>query len=425
MLSLTWSKRLALGWTGLILLVTLLPGPEITAPPEDLPSIFCLLCGERGAADGILNVLLFVPLGIALMARTGSMIRVVLFAVTLSLGIEVLQGMIPGRYPTLGDVVYNSVGGVTGMALAMSAKQLLWPSRRLAGALTVGTGAVVAGLLFLTGVLLAPSFPPTIYYGQWTADLHYMEAYQGQVLEASLGSMFLRSERTSDPELAVTLLRSGAPLEVQAVAGPAPPALAPIVSILDASAVEVLVLGADATDLVLRVRYRANELRLDRPDLRIRKAFATTQPGDTIRLRAENRGKGYSLSLDGHEYPPLRHTPGEGWALLLHPEHTAAWLDFALRLAWVAGPLVLAGWWAPGLGWAVGAFSMAVSGMVMASATGPLMHVALAEILAAFAGVMLGVALRRTLGRTHDRATAGSPVRPQSENFPIEVGVRV
>ena len=257
----------------------------------------------------------------------------------------------------------------------------------------MGAGA----LLFVAGVLLVPSFPSTIYYGQWTADLHYMEAYEGRVLEASLGSMFLASERTSDPELAVNLLRSGAPLYGRAVAGPAPPALAPIVSILDESAVELVVLGADATDLVLRVRYRANDLRLDRPDLRVRGALAATRPGDTIRLRAENTLKGYSLWLDEHEYAPLRHTPGEGWALLLHPEHTAPWVDFTLNLAWVAGPLILAGWWAPGLVWAAGALSLAVSGMAMAAVVGPLTNMAAVEILGAFGAVMLGVVLRRTL----------------------------
>ena len=251
--------------------------------------------------------------------------------------------------------------------------------------------------LFVAGVLLVPSFPSTVYYGQWAADLHYMEAYEGRVLEASLGSMFLASERTSDPELAVDLVRSGAPLTARAVAGPAPPALAPIVSILDESAVEIVVLGADATDLVLRLRYRANDLRLDRPDLRVRGAMAGTRPGDTISLRAESTLAGYSLWLDEHEYAPLRHTPGEGWALLLHPEHTAPWLDFTLNLAWVAGPLILAGWWAPGLAWAVGAFSLAVSGMAMAAAVGPLTDMAAVEILAAFGAVMLGVVLRRAL----------------------------
>ncbi len=391
-----------------------MPGSAITGSPRDLPSIFCLICGERGGADGILNLLLFLPLGIALMAATGNAMRVVALSVALSILIEVLQGMIPGRYPGLGDVVNNALGGAAGAGIGAMAKQLLWPSRRLAGALTVGTGAAAAVLLFMAGVLLAPSFPATIYYGQWTADLQYLEAYEGQVLEASLGSMFLGSERTSNPELAVDLLRSGAPLYVQAVAGPAPPALAPIVSIFDESGVEMVVLGADATDLVLRVRYRANELRLDRPDLRVRQAFAATRPGDTIRLRAENAVEGYSLWLDEYEYAALRHTPGEGWALLIHPEHTAPWVDSTLSLTWVAGPLILAGWWAPGLGWATGALFLAVSGMATAAATGPLTDMAVAEILAAFGGVMLGLVLRRTLGPPDDRATASSPMRQQS-----------
>ena len=399
MLSPRWNKHFAVAWTGLILILTLMPGSEIPGAPEDRLSIFCLICGARGSADGILNVLLFLPLGIALMAATGRALRAVALAVTLSIAIEVLQGMIPGRYPGLGDVVYNAIGAGAGIGLVGIMKQLLWPSRRLAGALTVGAGAMAGGLFFMAGVLLVPSFPATIYYGQWTADLHYMEAYEGRVLEASLGSMVLGSERTANPELAVDLLRSGAPLDAQAVAGPAPSALAPIISISDESRVEIVVLGADATDLVLRMRYRANDLRLDRPDLRVRHAFAATRPGDTISLRAEKTAEGYSLWLDEHEYAPLRHTPGEGWALLIHPEHTAPWLDSTLNLAWVAAPLLLAGWWAPGLGWAAGALSLAVSGMAMAAAAGPLTEVAVAEIWAALAGVTLGVLLRRARSR--------------------------
>ena len=110
------------------------------------------------------------------MAATGNAMRVVGLSVALSILIDVLQGMIPGRYPGLGDVVNNAVGGTAGAGIGAIAKQLLWPSRRLAGALTVGTGAAAAVLLFMTGVLLAPSFPATIYYGQWTADLDFMEA---------------------------------------------------------------------------------------------------------------------------------------------------------------------------------------------------------------------------------------------------------
>ncbi|MFV2006907.1 MAG: VanZ family protein [Longimicrobiales bacterium] len=386
---------MALGWAALILALTLFPGPEITAPPEDLPSTLCLICGGRGGADAILNVLLFLPLGVALMAATDKPFRMIALVASMSVGIEVLQGMIPGRYPTLGDVVYNVVGGGAGVGLAAVRGQLLWPSRRIGGALTIGTGAAAAAVFFLTGLLLTPSVPDTVYYGQWTPDLHYMEAYGGRVLEASLGSMFLGSKRTSDPALAVSLVRSGGPLDARVVAGPAPPALAPIISIFDESSVEIVVLGADVTDLVLRVRYRANDFRLDRPDLRVRGAFSDTRPGDTIRLSAEKALEGYSLRLEQREYAPLRHTLGEGWALLFHPEHTAPWVDFTLNLAWVAGPLILAGWWAPGIGWAAAALSLAVSGMAMGAAVGPLTDLTTAEILVAFLGVLIGMALRR------------------------------
>ena len=389
------NTRWALAFTLLILLVTLLPGAEITGPAENLPSTFCLVCGQNGGSDGILNVLLFVPLGLSLMAASDRPLRMVMLVLALSTAIEVLQGIIPGRYSNLGDVVYNVVGGGLGVGLAVMRDSLLRPSRRVAAALTLGAGAAAGALFLLVGVLLAPSFPASIYYGQWTADLHFMEAYEGRVLEASLGPMFLGSERVSDPELAVDLVRAGAPLDARLVAGPAPPALAPIVSIFDEFRSEIMVLGADRTDLVLRVRYRAQDFRLQRPDLRVRYALAGTLPGDTIRLRAAMDGRGYSLRLDQHDYGPLRHTPGEGWALLLHPGHTAPWVDLSLGIAWVAGLLVLAGWWAPGFGWAAGALAMALVGMVLAGVAGPLMEVAPVEILAAIGGVLTGLLLGR------------------------------
>jgi len=169
------------------------------------------------------------------------------------------------------------------------------------------------------------------------------------------------------------------------------------VSILDGSGREIIVLGADLTDLVIRVRYRANELGLDRPDLRLPRAFAAVLPGDTIRVRVQQTRDGYSLLMDGHAYTPLRHTPGEGWALLFHPEHTAPWIESAFGLSWVAGPLILAGWWAPSLGWAAGALSLALAGMAFGAHAAPLTHMTAAEVLAALGGILLGVALRRRL----------------------------
>jgi hypothetical protein len=386
----------ALAYTALILLVTLLPGPGITAPPEDLPSALCLVCGQFGGADGVLNLLLFVPLGLALMAASGSALRAAACVLVLSSAIEFLQQVIPGRYAVLGDVVYNAAGGCAGIGLYALRGHLLRPGRRLAAALTLGTGVLAGSLFLLAGVLMTPSFPDTVYYGQWTAELHFLESYEGQVLDAYLGPMFLASRRTSDPASAVDLVRSGAPVRARIIGGTPPPALAPIVSIFDEHRSGILILGADEKDLVLWLRYRANDLRLQRPDLRIREALAAIRPGDTISLRAEAASKGYTLWVDQEEYSGLRHTPGEGWALLLHPRSTAPWVDSLLSMAWVAGLLVLVGWWAPGLRWAGAALLIALAGMALAAATAHLMGIAVLEVLAAPGGVVLGILLRRS-----------------------------
>jgi hypothetical protein len=89
----------------------------------------------------------------------------------------------------------------------------------------------------------------------------------------------------------------------------------------------------------------------------------------------------------------------------MHPEHTAPWVDSTLNFAWVAGPLILAGWWAPGFGWAVGALTLAVAGMAMAAAFGPLTEMVVVEVLGALGGVGVGALLRRGFGRPADWET--------------------
>jgi len=386
----------ALGWIGLILLLTLLPGSVTSGSPQDLPSTFCLVCGGRGVADAMVNVLLFLPLGFAAASAMGGRLRAVALALALSLTIEMLQEVIPGRHPAAGDVIYNTLGGAAGVGVAALWNHLVRPTRPVAVGLTLGAGVAASALLLLTGALLAPS-ATAVPSNAHLAQLQYMEAYEGQVLEASLGPVRLASETALDPELAGDLVRSGAPLRARVVVGPDPSHLATIVSILDESASEILLLGAEGPDLVLRLRYEADDLRLDRPDLRVRSAFEAHCAGDTVSLRAERTAEGYSVWVDQREYRRLGHTPGQGWGLLLHPGRRAQWVDRALDIVWVAGLLSLVGWWAPGPGWAAGALSIALAGMVAGAVTGPLVDVAPGEVLAAIGGVVLGSVLRRSL----------------------------
>jgi hypothetical protein len=56
------------GALGLIGLATLVPYPEQAELSRSTP-LGCLVCGELGGVDVVLNLALFVPLGIALRSR--------------------------------------------------------------------------------------------------------------------------------------------------------------------------------------------------------------------------------------------------------------------------------------------------------------------------------------------------------------------
>lgn len=96
--------------------------------------------GGFGAADMVLNVVLFVPLGFLAERQGrghGRLGQIALAAMLLSLAIECVQLVIPGRWSSFSDVVANTVGGVLGGVA----------SRRLRD--VVGDGSHLAGRLFL------------------------------------------------------------------------------------------------------------------------------------------------------------------------------------------------------------------------------------------------------------------------------------
>ena len=142
-----------------IALATLWPMPGISRHV-----IFCLPCGVRGTSDLLLNIALFIPLGAALARRGHRRGRIVVGAVLLSSAIELAQFFIPGRDPTLGDVVANTFGAALGALIVQRAD--LWLSPTTAAASRLCRGAATAGALvcLITGLLLTPSRPPSRYY---------------------------------------------------------------------------------------------------------------------------------------------------------------------------------------------------------------------------------------------------------------------
>ncbi|MGH7318994.1 MAG: VanZ family protein, partial [Candidatus Rokuibacteriota bacterium] len=94
-----------------ILIGTLWP---MTPRGEPVP-FFCLLCGEHGLADWILNVALFVPLGVGLVIAGLRPATAVGIGLATTIGVEALQvNVVAGRDTSLSDILSNTLGTLVG-----------------------------------------------------------------------------------------------------------------------------------------------------------------------------------------------------------------------------------------------------------------------------------------------------------------------
>lgn len=289
-----------------VLALTLVP----TSGPDSGVFHWCLRCGDAGLSDFLSNILLFVPFAAGVRWWSGSARRTVAAALLLSAGIELAQIFIPGRESSLGDIVANTAGAVL-VALAWR----WWPARRGAPAGLAGAAAALV-LLAAAAAALRPSFPRTVYYGQWTPELEGLERYQGVVVSAGVGDVPLPDGRVADSRVVRDRLAAGEAVVVRALAGPPPARLAPVLNVADAAAREILMLGADRDDLVLLVRRRAADWHLGQPEWRWSGALAGVRPGDSLVIAARGTSAGYCLALNGRERCGFRSTVGQAWVLL-------------------------------------------------------------------------------------------------------------
>ncbi len=298
----------------------------------------CVLCGELGLSDFLGNIALFMPAaaGLYLAGVRARTTIALLFA--LSASIELAQLWIPGRDSALGDVLSNTLGAALAVGLAY------WlPKRRRTTRSSLVAAACAIGAMAAIGFTFAPSFPRTIYYGQWTPDLGQYETYRGEVLSAEIGGLPMHSWRLGNSKTVRSLLLAGDTVRVKAVAGPEPSAVAPIFNIYDIDHNEILLLGADRGDLVTHVRLRATDLLLRQPDLRWREALAGVKPGDTISLAFRRYRPGVCVALNGRERCGMAYTLGEAWGMIQFPDGLSGADRTALDVLFMIGLGLCAG----------------------------------------------------------------------------------
>src|SRR5690606_3562033 len=327
--------------------------------------------------------------------------RAILAGAALSLCIEFTQQFIPGRDPSLSDLVFNTTGTALGHAVLRGAPRLLAPSTATASRLALAAAALAAGVLGVTASSFTPAFPDSTYYAQWTPDLGHLAPYDGSVLDAELAGVPLPPPRLHDSRGVARLLREGGPLRITAIAGAPPPSLASIFSIYDDRQREVILVGADGDDLVLRVRTRAAALRLDHPDLRLPGALAGVRPGDTLAITVEGRpGRaGFCVGLNGNVSCGPRHPLGIGWALLLYSERFPKTIGFLLSAAWVAALVAPTAFWARRRWESALAAVILLAALVAAAAGAPAVGFTAADALGIAAGIAAALGVRRLVSR--------------------------
>jgi hypothetical protein len=409
--------------------LALIGGATLTPTPGAMPVLagpLCLVCGDYGGVDVLLNLLLFAPLGVGLRAA-GAQLRVVaLVALAATLAVEALQWqLIAGRDTSLSDVVCNTLGAVAGGVLAARWRGIALPRARAAARLAA---AGVAGWLALAAgtawSLTLQSAGPEVLYRRSPPARHWAW-FPGRVLGVSAnGAAIPRDSGDGDGRFAVPVrVAPGGPLEIGAevVAGGPVVGRAAVAVVLDPDGRDVAALGQRQRDFAFRIRTAASRLRLRVPGLTVLDVFAPRDErgragggpvaGDTVRVAASYtrrelrltvrwRGGGRSLAAPLH--------PWLGWSYLLPWDYGLDGRAAFLSALWAGGLLAPAAYWAwlagggrrgPLLVGVLGAGGLAGIPMIAATAPAPA-----AVWVGTLAGVIAGAAAARRLAAPADRA---------------------
>lgn len=331
-----------------------------TLRPEAAPPLttgLCIICGSLGSVDAILNLLLFVPLGIgfALSGFTGR--RAVLIVVGLSALIEIAQFIaIPGRDGSVGDLFTNSFGGAAGFAVGRYALIWLRPTGKIAIRLAAGWGVLWLVVQAISSFAFSPSFPISAYYGQLARAFPTLATFRGRILSATIDAVTVPDSRIVNSDETREALQRGATVGALVVPAGPTPKVAPIIRIADAEQNEIVLLAQRSRDLVFGVRTGADVLRLRPPRFAIAEAFPGPGSGPSVTpvhnallsARFERHAVSMGVQRDSTEASlrvPIK--PSLGWTLVLPFQWYLAGTgrEFMVTFGWLALWTLPVGYW--------------------------------------------------------------------------------
>ena len=323
----TWG--LVAGALGFVAIATLVPGAQGTGG-GGMP-FWCLTCGDYALADAVANVALFVPLGWALSrARVPSLVALAVL-VTTTLTIELLQyTLVPGRDASLADILTNSVGGVTGMALPGLQGRIAASGRRAMRVATLYGVLLVAGLGVGEGAQAVPQ-PRTL---RWTeGSTHGYVPFTGSLraLQVDGAPVPLRQWLNVPP-------RNAAEITVDLLSARPGTGLAQIIVAWMPTGDGWIWLEQQERDLRVHVASASDRLRL-RGHSTWLGAIMPALAGEPVTIRLLVRPFSYRIAVETKAGTLVRHeaiTPGDGWRLFSPFERAGEPWASLLTGAWMA-----------------------------------------------------------------------------------------
>lgn len=312
----------------------------------------CIVCGDAGVADAILNVALFAPLGIGLALAGVSLRRALLSALCATVTIELAQYfLIPGRDAVAGDVVANTLGGLAGFLIGSRWRLLVRPTPGVGGRLTLGWGAGWLLVQAISSAALVPTPTRSVYYGQIAHDFPHREQFTGSVTSFRVGRIEVPEGRLADAEPVAGAIRAHDAVTTTATIPVATTRLAPIVGVMDREHRSIAMIGQRGTGMAYSVRTMAAPMRLRPPAFLLDSAFTgATSAASPVRMSGQWRARSVELaaSTGGRTVEatfPL--SPALGWTLLVPFEYfvVGSAADRLASLAWVGILVVPLGFW--------------------------------------------------------------------------------
>jgi hypothetical protein len=292
--------------------------------------------------DVVLNVLLFLPLGMSLgVIGTRPLLATGIGALA-SAAIEITQLWIPGRQSSIHDVVTNTLGTLLGAVIVAG-----WADRkrwwRIAGP---AFAAMILLACLAGGFLVRPAAPrPGGWWGQWAHEFGGTVQFGGRVLGFTLQGMAIPDGRLAEGSRLNALLADTDTIRLSAsvVSGTPVADRAQLVGIVaDGPGGEYLGLWQEGRALLAFVRLRLTDASLRTAWLRLEPALPETS-GDTVVLTAISTARRVSLSSDyagSHAEGSFNLSAAFFWASLLPfeletPTHLSVWPLVPMTLAFV------------------------------------------------------------------------------------------